>query len=201
MDPLQLLGLSLGTSFAAGLNLYATLLTAGLLQRFGVVDLPAGLESLSHPAILGLAAVLFVVEFVADKVPVVDSLWDVAHTAIRPLAAGVLVIAGLADVDTVWRLGAGLLAGTVALTSHGAKASTRAAANASPEPFSNWLLSLTEDGIAVGLTWLAMTHPVATAFVVAVLLVLAILLIRALWKFARRIFRRRETDGGAGASA
>lgn len=190
MDPIQLLGLSLGTSFAAGLNLYATLLTAGLLQRFGWVELPASLEALSHPAILGLAALLFVIEFVADKVPLVDSVWDVAHTAVRPLAAGILVVAGLAEVDTVWRLGAGILAGGVALTSHGAKASTRAAANASPEPFSNWLLSLTEDGMAIGLTWLALTHPIATAVVVAILMVMAVLLIRALFRFVRARLRR-----------
>lgn len=198
MEFFQPLGLALGTSFAAGLNLYATILTAGLLQRFGVVELPASLDVVAHPAVLGIAAVLFVVEFVADKVPLVDSVWDVAHTLIRPLAAAVLALAGLTGVSEVWQVGAALLAGGVALTSHGAKASTRAAANASPEPFSNWILSLTEDAVAVGLTWLAVTHPVLTAVVVVILLVLAVLVIRTLFRFVRARFKRK---GGGEAAA
>jgi hypothetical protein len=189
MDLLHALGLALGTSFAAGLNLYATLLTAGLLHRFGVVQLPASLDLVAHPAILVIAGVLFVVEFVADKVPWVDTAWDLVHTLIRPLAAAVLAIAGTAGVDPVWQLGAGLLAGSVALTSHGAKASTRAAVNASPEPLSNWILSFTEDGVAIGLTWLAITHPVITSVVVFLLLIVAVLLIRFLFRFVRDRFR------------
>jgi hypothetical protein len=191
MDPLSLIGLALGTSFAAGLNLYATILTAGLLDRFGLVGLPAGLEVLTHPAILGIAGVLYAVEFIADKVPWVDSAWDVAHTAIRPLAAAALAFAGFVELSEPVRIGAALLAGGVALTSHGAKASTRAAVNASPEPFSNWILSFTEDGIAVGLTWLAITNPVITAVIVVVLLIVAVLLIRSLFRFVRARFRRR----------
>lgn len=198
MEFFQPLGLALGTSFAAGLNLYATILTAGLLQRFGVVELPASLDVVAHPAVLGIAAVLFVVEFVADKVPLVDSVWDVAHTLIRPVAAAVLALAGLTGVSEVWQVGAALLAGGVALTSHGAKASTRAAANASPEPFSNWILSLTEDAVAVGLTWLAVTHPVLTAVVVVILLVLAVLVIRTLFRFVRARFKRKS--GGEAAA-
>jgi Domain of unknown function (DUF4126) len=197
VDPLHTLGLALGTSFAAGLNLYATLLTAGLLHRFGVVELPASLSMVSHPAILVIAGVLFLVEFVADKIPWVDSLWDVLHTVVRPLAAAVLAVAGFAEMDPVWRLGAGLLAGGVALTSHGAKASTRAAANASPEPVSNWILSLGEDAVAISLTWLALTHPVATAAVVLVLLVMAILVIRALFRFLKAARRARQARARA----
>ena len=195
MDPLHLIGLSLGTSFAAGLNLYATILTAGLLDRFGVVELPASLDVVTHPVLLGLAGILFVVEFVADKVPWVDSVWDVAHTVIRPLAAAVLAVAGFADMDPALQVGAALLAGGVALTSHGAKASTRAAVNASPEPFSNWFLSFAEDSIAIGLTWLAVTHPVITAVLVLVLLIMAVLVIRSLFRFVRARFRRRSPAG------
>jgi hypothetical protein len=188
MELFHAIGLALGTSFAAGLNLYATILTAGLLHRFGAVQLPSGLEIVTHPAILILAGVLFIVEFVADKVPWVDTIWDLVHTLIRPLAAATLAIAGTAGVDPVWQLGAGLLAGGVALTSHGAKASTRAAANVSPEPFSNWLLSFTEDAIAIGLTWLAVTHPIVTAVVVVILLLMAIWVIRKLFHFVRARF-------------
>lgn len=189
MTPMELLGFTLGTSFASGLNLYATLTVAGLLQRFEVVTLPAGLEVLAHPVILGLAATLFVVEFLADKIPWLDSAWDAVHTFIRPPAAAALAFGALGVVDEPWRVGAALLAGGVALTSHGAKASTRAAANASPEPFSNWILSLLEDGLAIGLTWLATEHPVIAVGVVLVLLVLAALVIRAFARFLKRLPR------------
>ncbi len=192
MELFQTLGLALGTSFAAGLNLYATILTAGLLQRFGLVSLPASLDVVASPVILGVAGVLFVVEFVADKVPWVDTAWDVAHTLIRPAAAAVLAFAGYAEMDPAWLFGAALLAGSVALTSHGAKASTRAAVNASPEPLSNWILSFTEDGIAIGLTWLALTHPLITAGVVLLLLIMAVVVIRALFRFVRARFSRRS---------
>ncbi len=191
MDPTSLLGLALGTSFAAGLNLYATVLTAGLLGRYGVVDLPTSLDVLQNPVVLGVAALLFAVEFVADKVPWVDSLWDAIHTVVRPLAAAVLGVAGFADLGQAWQVAAALLAGGVALTSHSAKASTRAAVNASPEPFTNWTLSLVEDGLAVGLTWLAVTHPLITAGLVTVLLIAAWLVIRSLFRFVRQRFRRK----------
>lgn len=176
----------LGTSFAAGLNLYATVLTAGLAQRMGWIALPGGLEVLADPLVLGVAGVLFAVEFLADKVPVVDSAWDVAHTLVRPVAAGVLAFGAAGGLPAEWQLAATLLAGGVALTSHGAKASTRAAVNASPEPLSNVALSLGEDVLAVGLTWLAVEHPLVTAGIVVVLVVLALAVIRAFWRLVRR---------------
>ncbi|HSE27876.1 MAG TPA: DUF4126 domain-containing protein [Gemmatimonadales bacterium] len=179
MSPLENLGFILGTSFASGLNLYATMAVAGLLQRFELVDLPPAWGVLANPVILGLTLTLFVVEFLADKIPWVDSAWDAVHTFIRPPAAAALAFGAMGGLGEPWSIGAALLAGTVALTSHGAKASTRAAANASPEPFSNWILSFAEDAVAVGLTWMATTHPVVTALIVVVLLVLAVLLLRA----------------------
>ncbi len=182
MSPLENLGFILGTSFASGLNLYATMAVAGLLQRFELVDLPPALGVLANPVILGLSLTLFVVEFLADKVPWVDSAWDAVHTFIRPPAAAALAFGAMGGPGEPWSLAAGLLAGTVALTSHGAKASTRAAANTSPEPFSNWVLSFAEDTVAIGLTWLATTHPVVTGVIVLVLLVLAVLLIRAFYR-------------------
>ncbi|MGH7586834.1 MAG: DUF4126 domain-containing protein [Gemmatimonadales bacterium] len=182
MSPLENLGFILGTSFASGLNLYATMSVAGLLQRLDLVDLPPALAVLAHPVILGLSLTLFLVEFLADKIPWVDSVWDMVHTFIRPPAAAVLAFGAMAGLDEPWRTGSALLAGAVALTSHGAKASTRAAANTSPEPFSNWLLSFAEDAVAIFLTWMATTHPVITAIIVVVLLVVAVLILRAFYR-------------------
>src|SRR5215207_6426821 len=177
MSPLETLGFALGTSFASGLNVYATVAAAGIMQRLGLVQLPETLQVLAHPIVLGLAGTLFVIEFIADKIPYVDSAWDAVHTFIRPPAAAVLSYSAFGNVPEEWKLGAALLAGSVALTSHGAKASTRAAANVSPEPVSNWTLSLTEDALAVFLAWFASAHPVLAAGLTAVLVILAILLI------------------------
>jgi hypothetical protein len=190
MSPLETLGFALGTSFASGLNVYATVAAAGLMQRLGVVHLPETLQVLAHPIVLGVALTLFVIEFIADKIPYVDSAWDAVHTFIRPPAAAVLSYSAFGNVPEEWKLGAALLAGSVALTSHGAKASTRAAANTSPEPVSNWTLSVLEDGFAVFLVWMASEHPLITAIIVVLLTILAVLLIRKLWKFARHIVDR-----------
>jgi hypothetical protein len=200
MSPLETLGFALGTSFASGLNLYATVATAGLMQRFGLVHLPDSLLVLSHPVVLGVAITLFLVEFIADKIPYVDSAWDALHTFIRPPAAAVLSYSAFGTVPEEYKIGAALLAGSVALTSHGAKASARAAANTSPEPVSNWTLSLLEDGLAVFLVWMAAQHPLVTAGIVVVLVLLAVLLIRKLWRFSRQLVDRvrRKQAGPVG---
>ena len=183
MSPLETLGFALGTSFASGLNLYATVAAAGLFQRFGIVTLPEPLQVLANPVVLGIALTLFVVEFIADKIPYLDSAWDALHTFIRPPAAALLSYSAFAagSVPEEWKLAAALLAGSVALTSHGAKASTRAAANASPEPISNWTLSILEDGVAVFLAWMAAEHPLLTASMVVVLVIAAVFVI---WKLS-----------------
>ncbi len=187
MSPLETLGFALGTSFASGLNLYATVAAAGLFQRLGIVTLPEPLQILANPVVLGVALTLFLIEFVADKIPYVDSAWDALHTFIRPPAAALLSYSAFAGegVPEQWRLIAALLAGSVALTSHGAKASTRAAANASPEPISNWTLSLLEDGAAVFLAWMAAEHPLITAALVVVLVIIAVFVIWKLFSFLR----------------
>jgi hypothetical protein len=179
MSPLETLGFALGTSFASGLNLYATVAAAGFFQRFGIIQLPDSLQILASPFVLGIAVVLFVVEFVADKIPYVDSVWDVVHTFIRPPAAALISYSAFGHVPEEWKITAALLAGGVALTSHGAKATTRAAANTSPEPISNWTLSALEDALAVFLAWMAAEHPILTAAIVVVLVIFAVLLI---WK-------------------
>jgi hypothetical protein len=190
MNPVETLGLALGAGFSSGLNLYATVATLGMLQRLGVLHLPPGLLVLSHPWVLGIAIALYLLEFFADKIPYFDTIWDAIHTFIRPPAAALLAFAAAGGAAPEWRWGAALIAGGVALTAHGAKASTRAAVNTSPEPFSNWALSFGEDVLAVWLTWMAATHPVATTIIVAALLALSAFLLYRLFRFARRAFQR-----------
>jgi hypothetical protein len=190
MNPIETLGLALGAGFSSGLNLYATVATLGLLQRFGVLHLPQSLEVLSHPLVLGAAIALYLIEFLADKFPYFDTIWDAIHTFIRPPAAALLAYAAAGGAAAEWRWGAALLAGGVALTSHGTKASARAAVNTSPEPFSNWALSFGEDILAVWLTWMATTHPLATTIIVVALVALSAFLLYHLFRFARRAFQR-----------
>lgn len=188
MDVLQQLGLALGAAFSAGLNVYATVAILGAAEYFNLFDLPAGLGIIGHPVVIFGAAALFFVEFFADKVPYVDSVWDGIHTFIRPVAGAALSLGIFSDMPEAWKVVAALVGGSVALTSHGAKASTRVAANASPEPFSNWALSFIEDVIAISLTTLAMAHPIIAGAIVVVLLVLAFLVIRGIVRFFKRSF-------------
>jgi Domain of unknown function (DUF4126) len=205
MSPLDTLGFALGTSFASGLNLYATVAAAGLFQRFGVIQLPDNLQVLASPFVLGVAIMLFLVEFIADKIPYVDSAWDAVHTFIRPPAAALISYSAFGQVPEEWKVSAALLAGGVALTSHGAKATTRAAANTSPEPVSNWTLSFLEDGVAVFLAWMAAAHPIITAGIVVVLVVLSVFLIWKLFGYLRvlrdRLRRWKTTPAGPPAGA
>lgn len=190
MNPIETLGLALGAGFSSGLNLYATVATLGLLQRFGVLHLPPSLEVLSHPWVLGIAIALYLVEFFADKFPYFDTIWDAIHTFIRPPAAALLAYAAAGGAAPEWRWGAALLAGGVALTSHGTKASARAAVNTIPEPFSNWVLSFGEDILAVWLTWMATAHPLATTIIVVALVALSAVLLYYSFHFARRALQR-----------
>lgn len=206
MSPLDTLGFALGTSFASGLNIYATVAAAGLFQRFGLVQLPDNLQVLASPFVMGVAITLFLIEFIADKIPYIDSVWDAVHTFIRPPAAALIAYSAFGQVPEEWKLSAALLAGGVALTSHGAKATARAAANTSPEPISNWTLSFLEDGLAVFLAWMASAHPIATAAIVVVLVILAVFLIWKLFGYLRvmrdriRRWRTRPERPPAGAA-
>lgn len=190
MNPVETLSLALGAGFSSGLNLYATVATLGLLERFGIIHLPGQLQILSHPWVLGIAGALYILEFFADKIPYVDTIWDLVHTFIRPPAAAVLAFAAAGAAPPEWRWGAALLAGGVALASHGTKASARAAVNTSPEPFSNWVLSFGEDLLAVWLTWMATAHPVATTIIVAALIVVSFFLLFYLFRFLRGALQR-----------
>jgi hypothetical protein len=187
------LGRTLGFSFAAGVNLYATVAMLGLSSRFGWVELPEQFDAFNNDYVIAAAVVMYLVEFFADKIPYVDTLWDMIHTAVRPLGGALIAVTTLGDASPATQGLIALLGGTVAASSHLTKTSTRAVANASPEPFSNWILSLAEDVFVVGLGYLAMQYP-TVAFVVAVVLlcliaVFAVIIVRTV----RRWFSRRLT--------
>jgi hypothetical protein len=189
------LGRTLGFSFAAGVNLYATVAILGLAARYGWVELPPQFDVFNNDVVIGVAVVLFVVEFFADKIPYVDTLWDLIHTGIRPVGGALIAVATLGEASPAVEGLIALVGGTIAAGSHLTKASTRAVANASPEPISNWFLSLTEDLFVVGLGYLALKYPVAALVVAAVLILLvavfAAVIVRTAWRWLSRA--RRES--------
>ena len=191
MDLIVSLGRTLGFSLTSGVNLYATVAILGLAARYEWVSLPPQYQAFANEWVIGVALVLYAIEFIADKIPVIDSLWDSVHTFIRPIGGALVAITTVGDASPTYEVIVGLLGGAVAAGSHFTKASTRVAANASPEPFSNWALSFFEDIFVVGLGLLALKYPVA-AFVVTVLIVVAIVLalrwiIRKLTSLGRRV--------------
>ena len=188
MSPLETLGFTLGTSFASGLNLYLTVVAAGPLQRFGVVQLPDALQILAHPLVLGIAGALFVIEFVADKIPWVDSAWDAVHTVIRPVGGALIAVATLGEQSTAMQTVVALFGGALAASTHFSKAGTRVMANASPEPFTNWILSIGEDAFVVGLGVLALKYPAAAAIVVIVCVAVIVSFAAVIVKLVRRRF-------------
>ncbi|MGB2713925.1 MAG: DUF4126 domain-containing protein [Vicinamibacterales bacterium] len=187
LDLLPTLGRTLGFSFAAGINLYATVAILGLASRYGWVQLPEQFRVFDNDIVIGVALTLYVVEFVADKIPWVDSVWDAVHTVIRPIGGAVIAVTTLGDASPTMEGLVALLGGTLAAGSHLTKASTRAVANTSPEPFSNWILSITEDLFVVGLGFIALKYPALAAAVVIVAVVLMIVF--ASW-IARAVKRR-----------
>lgn len=170
MDWVSTLGVAMGSAWLSGINLYAAIGTLGLLEHFGFAHLPGDLGFIGNWWVIGLACGLYLIEFVADKVPVVDSIWDAIHTFIRVPAGAVLAAAAFAHFDPGIRLAALLLGGGIALGSHGTKATTRIGANMSPEPFSNVALSVAEDAVVIGSSLLVAFHPVVMIAVVAVFL-------------------------------
>lgn len=185
------IGLVAGAAAASGLRLYGTVAALGFLHRQGVLRLPGGLEVLSETPIIILAAALYAIEFVADKIPAVDSAWDAVHTFIRVPAAAVLGFAAFSNVAEPWRAGAALLAGSVALSSHAIKASSRLAINTSPEPFSKWAASFTEDVLVAGLIWLAISHPIVALVLAAAIVAVAVLLTAWIVRMLRKLFAGR----------
>ena len=189
MDLLTTLGRTMGFSFAAGLNLYAAVAILGLAGRFHWVTLPPQFKVFDNDIVIAAAIVLYVIEFVADKIPWVDSVWDALHTVIRPVGGALIAVTTLGDASPAVQGIAALLGGTLAAGSHFTKAGTRAMANTSPEPFSNWILSLAEDVFVVGLGLLALKYPIAAAVVVILCSVTILIFARWIVRAVRRRWR------------
>jgi len=190
LDTWQLVTIAAALGFASGLRLYAVLFVVGAAGWLGWVDLPPGLAVLAHPLVLAASGFMCFVEFFADKIPAVDSLWDAVHTLIRIPAGAALAASVFGDSSSATMLAAAILGGTLAAGSHFTKAGSRMLINTSPEPFSNWGTSLTED-LAVGaLLWLAFAHPAVALAVLALLVALVIWLLPRVWRAIRRIVLR-----------
>jgi hypothetical protein len=189
VDLLSALARTLPFAFASGINLYATVAVLGLCSRYDLVTLPEHFRAFEHPLVIGAALAMYVVEFIADKVPWFDTLWDSVHTVIRPIGGALVAVTALGDASPATGVVAALLGGSVAMTTHLGKAGARAAVNTSPEPFSNWILSLGEDLFVVGLTYVALQYP-WLAFGVAVLFLIAIVAFASV--LIRAVRRRRQ---------
>ena len=188
MDWFSTISLALGSAWTSGINLYATVTVLGLLQKFGAAKLPLGLTVLDNWWVIGVAGFLFLVEFFADKIPYVDSVWDVIHTFIRVPAGAIVAYAATSEIDPAVSVVATLLGGGLALSSHGTKAALRATANLSPEPVSNWALSLMEDGIAIGGTVIAVIAPILILIIIGIFLLFFVWFGSKVLRAIRRLF-------------
>jgi len=190
MDTASLLAIAAALGWASGLRLYAVVFLTGMAGFLGWVDLPTGLKVLQSPLMLGASGLMLSVEFFADKIPGVDTLWDLIHTAVRIPAGAALAAAVFGADQSSWAMAAALMGGTLAATSHVAKATTRAALNTSPEPFSNLAMSLLGDSVVPVSLWLSWAHPTVFFVALAVALVMMIVLIWVLARFLRQLARR-----------
>ena len=188
----ELVALIVAVSFAAGLNVYATVATLGLLAHAGVLELPEKLQLLSSWWVIGASSALFAVEFFADKIPAFDLVWNALHTFIRIPVAALLAYRATAGLSPGEQLLATAAGGLIALAAHGGKTAMRAVVTPSPEPFSNMALSMGEDVVSIGLTWLTAHHPVLATSIAAAFVLVVVLLIRWVWRALRRLFRGAE---------
>jgi hypothetical protein len=190
---LESLGHALAFAVGAGINLYATVLVLGLAARFDWVEVPGTLEPVGSAWVIGGAAVLYLLEFLADKIPWIDSLWDAIHTLVRPIGAAVIAVVALGPASPGMEVAAALLGAAIGASTHAAKAGTRLAVNASPEPASNIVVSLLEDGFVVGLVLLLLTHPLLGLALAVAALVFVVVLLAVLFRVLMRRRRRRES--------
>jgi hypothetical protein len=188
----ELFALLAAISFAAGLNLYATVAVLGLLARFGHLPLPSGLHLLQSWPVIAASVTLFGIEFFADKIPAFDLIWNALHTFIRVPVAALLAFQATQQLSPGKQLLATLLGGAIALAAHGGKTAARAAVTTSPEPFSNMTLSVSEDVLAIGLTWLATRHPYIAGVIAAVFIAIVVILIRWIVRAVRALLRGAE---------
>ena len=194
IPPGELVALLIAIGFAAGLNLYATVAVLGLLAHFGHLPLPPGLQLLDSWLVISVSIVLFVIEFFVDKIPAFDLVWNALHTFIRVPVAGLLAYNATSQLSPEHQLLATLLGAGVALIAHGGKTAARAAVTPSPEPFSNITLSLGEDVLAIGLTWLASRHPYAAGTLALIFVVAIVLMVRLVIRALRALFRGAEQE-------
>ena len=187
MEALASLATAAGLGWASGVRLYAVVFFLGLLQFFGIYTLPADLQTLGNPWVMGASGFMFLVEFLADKIPGFDSVWDAAHTFIRIPAGALLAAAAVAGSDAGLGVAAAILGGAVAAGSHVTKASTRALINTSPEPMSNWTASFSEDALSLGAVWMALVYPLVLLALLVVFFILAIWLLPKIWRGLKRV--------------
>ncbi len=197
MDTVQSVALAAGLAWGSGLRLYAVLFAAGLLGRLGYLDLPQALQVLQHPWVLGAAGVMLAIEFLADKIPLVDSLWDAAHSFIRIPAGAVLAAAALGEHDPALAVVAAILGGTIAAGTHAAKAGARALINTSPEPFSNITTSFGEEVLLAGGLYAAFTQPLLFLAFLLVFLIFIVWLLPRLWRGVRLLVQRLRALPGS----
>jgi len=197
MGTVEALSLAMGTAWTSGINLYATVAALGIARQMELIQLPQNLEVLAHPAVIAIACIMYVIEFFADKVPYFDSGWDALHTFIRVPAGAILAARALGDMNPALELAAMLAGGSIALAAHGAKATTRLALNASPEPFTNWTASVTEDAAVLGGIWLIFNNPILMVIFVIGFVGLGVWLMPKLFRLAKRGFQalRVRLDG------
>ena len=199
MEFLNSTGLLLGGSWASGVNLYLTAAGLGIAHRFQWVTLPGELEILAHPLVIAVAIIIYLIEFFADKIPYVDSVWDSFHTIIRPAGGAALGYLAMSEAGPAARMAASLVTGSIAMDSHLTKAASRAAINTSPEPVTNSVASVTEDISVVGILVLTARHPVIASLLVIAFLVFSIWFLKKMFRFVKRVFtpaRKPRADDG-----
>lgn len=183
------LALSMGLAWASGINLYATLLTLGLLANTGNIVLPADLQIVANPIVIGAAGLMYFVEFFADKTPGVDTGWDAIHTFVRIPAGAMLAAGAIGDLNPAVEIAAAILGGSLAAGTHATKAGTRVLINTSPEPFSNWIASIGEDIAVIGGVWVSINHPFLFLIALFLFILLMIWLLPRLWLAIKKVFR------------
>lgn len=203
MGTIEALSLAMGTAWTSGINLYATVAALGIARQMELIQLPQNLEVLGHPAVIAIACIMYVIEFFADKVPYVDSGWDAIHTFIRVPAGAVLAARALGDMNPALELAAMLAGGSIALAAHGTKAATRLAINASPEPFTNWAASVTEDVAVLGGIWLIFNNPILMVIFVIAFVGLGVWIVPKIFRLAKRGYQalRNRLGGNKHAQA